>query len=96
MRYATNACSPLKRGDDASLSYRGFVPCNTLLPRVDVHLSRLHGDARAVAERSGVLDSIGKDHVHLTVAAAVGVADEDVLQRPSPTNPSAQLKVDES
>lgn len=63
---------------------------------VDVHISRLHGDANTVAERSGVLDSFGQDHVHFAVADAVAVAEEVLLQRPSPTDAATQSKGDES
>lgn len=41
---------------------------------VDVRLARLHGTARDVADRSGVLDEIGHDHIHLLVAEAVDEA----------------------
>jgi len=62
---------------------------------VDVHISRLHGDANTVAERSGVLDSFGQDHIHFTVADAVAVAQEILLQQPNPTDAAAS-KGDES
>lgn len=38
---------------------------------VDVRLARLHGDAYVTLERMGVLDMIGADHIHTTVAEAV-------------------------
>jgi MFS superfamily sulfate permease-like transporter len=41
---------------------------------VDVRTARLHGTAREVADRSGLLAEIGDDHVHLTVAEAVRAA----------------------
>jgi len=41
---------------------------------IDVHLARLHGSAQRVAERAGVIDTIGAEHVHLSVNAAVMAA----------------------
>jgi high affinity sulfate transporter 1 len=41
---------------------------------VDVRLARIHGDALAVARRSGVLDVIGDTNIHTTVAGAVEAA----------------------
>ncbi len=41
---------------------------------VDVHLARLHGAANGVADRMGVLDLVGGDHVHPTVTVAVEAA----------------------
>jgi len=41
---------------------------------VSVHLARIHGDALAVAHRSGVLDVIGDTNIHTTVAGAVNAA----------------------
>ncbi len=41
---------------------------------VDVYLARLHGDAVAVAQRSGALAVIGDANIHATVAGAVEVA----------------------
>ena len=38
---------------------------------VDLRIARLHGEAHDVADRSGTLESIGSDHVHLTVTEAV-------------------------
>ena len=38
---------------------------------VDVRLARLHGAARGVADRSGLLVKIGTDNVYLSVASAV-------------------------
>jgi hypothetical protein len=41
---------------------------------VDVHLARIHGDALAVASRSGALDEVGEANIHTTVAGAVDAA----------------------
>ena len=49
---------------------------------VDVRLARLHGDAKAVADRSGVIDQIGEDHVHFTVAEAVQAAQAELSDGP--------------
>ena len=38
---------------------------------VDLRLARLHGAARTTADRMGVLDLVGADHVHTTVDEAV-------------------------
>jgi high affinity sulfate transporter 1 len=51
---------------------------------VDVRLARLHGSAQKVAYRFGVLDEIGDDHVHLTVAEAVRAAQAEPSERPPP------------
>jgi high affinity sulfate transporter 1 len=52
---------------------------------VDVRLARLHGSAQKVASRFGVLDEIGDDHIHLTVAEAVRAAQAELSERPPPT-----------
>lgn len=44
---------------------------------IDIRLARLHGAARATAERSGVVETIGVGNVHLTVAAAVRATKSD-------------------
>lgn len=49
---------------------------------VDVRLARLHGSAQKVAYRFGVLDEIGDDHIHLTVAEAVRAAKAELSERP--------------
>jgi high affinity sulfate transporter 1 len=41
---------------------------------VDVFLARIHGEALAVARRSGALDEIGDANIHPTVAGAVDAA----------------------
>ena len=41
---------------------------------VEVYLARIHGDALAVARRSGALDEIGDANIHTTVAGAVNAA----------------------
>ena len=41
---------------------------------VDVRLARLHGTAHDVASRAGVLETVGADHIHLTVVGAVQVS----------------------
>ncbi len=51
---------------------------------VDVRLARLHGSAQRVAYRFGVLDEIGDDHIHLTVAEAVRDAQAELSERPPP------------
>jgi high affinity sulfate transporter 1 len=51
---------------------------------VDVRLARLHGPAQRVADRFGVLDEIGDDHIHLTVAEAVRAAQAELSERPPP------------
>jgi high affinity sulfate transporter 1 len=51
---------------------------------VDVRLARLHGSAQKVASRFGVLDEIGDDHIHLTVAEAVRAAQAELSERPPP------------
>ncbi len=38
---------------------------------VDVRLARIHGKAEDVADRMGVLDQVGDDHIHTGVADAV-------------------------
>jgi len=63
---------------------------------VDVRVSRLHGDARAVAKRDGVLDVIGQDHVHLTVADAVAAAWGEVQERPNASDATASSSGDEA
>ena len=50
---------------------------------VDVRVARLHGSARQVASRSGVLSDIGDDHVHLTVAEAVDAAVTEMSEEAS-------------
>jgi SulP family sulfate permease len=50
---------------------------------VDVRLARLHGSAREVALRFGVLDEIGDDHIHLTTAGAVRAAQEELSEQPA-------------
>ena len=47
--------------------------------QVDVRLARLHGSAREVADRSGLLAEVGDDHIHLTVAEAARAAQEGLL-----------------
>jgi MFS superfamily sulfate permease-like transporter len=49
---------------------------------VDLRLGRLHGPAREVADRSGVLETIGLDHVHLTVTEAVEAGRAEIVRRP--------------
>ena len=49
---------------------------------IDVRLARLHGEAHQVASRMGVLDLIGEDHVHATVAEAVDAAPEMLTHSP--------------
>ncbi len=49
---------------------------------IDVRLARLHGEAHQVAGRKGVLDLIGEDHVHATVAEAVDAALEMLTHSP--------------
>ena len=49
---------------------------------VDVRLARLHGPAHEVAFRFGVLDEIGDDRIHLTVAEAVRAAQAGLTDRP--------------
>lgn len=41
---------------------------------VDVRLARIHGKAKDVAARMRVLDQVGDDHIHTTVAGAVDAA----------------------
>lgn len=41
---------------------------------VDLRLARIHGEALAVARRSGALDEIGDANIHTTVAEAVDAA----------------------
>jgi high affinity sulfate transporter 1 len=48
---------------------------------VDLRVARIHGAARDVADRSGVLDAIGEDRVHVTVADAVGASRLAIHQR---------------
>jgi len=45
---------------------------------VDVRLARIHGRAREVASRFGLLDEIGDDHIHLTTASAVLAAQAEL------------------
>jgi high affinity sulfate transporter 1 len=54
---------------------------------VDVRLARLHGPAHEVALRFGVLDEIGDDHIHLTVAAAVRAARAEISGKPAHESP---------
>ena len=41
---------------------------------VDVHLARLHATARDIADRSGLLHTVGPEHSHVTVREAVQAA----------------------
>jgi len=45
---------------------------------VDVHLVRLHGTARDVADRAGLFEQIGDDHIHLTVTSAVDIVRAEI------------------
>lgn len=48
---------------------------------LEVRLARLHGAAKGVAERSGLLDQIGADSVYLRVAAAVDATQASLRER---------------
>jgi SulP family sulfate permease len=50
---------------------------------LEVRLARLHGAARGVAHRSGLVEQIGADNVCLTVASAVDATQASLLQHPS-------------
>ena len=48
---------------------------------VEVRLARLHGAAKGVADRFGLIDKIGADHVCLTVSSAVDATQESLRAR---------------